>query len=138
MSTELFIQAFKNGKPQQLRTLDILNCFSDFIVEQGDRWIQARFSPSNSSVLFFAVNEDMSLCIMVRRPCSDPKLAVCLCCVMGLGNCVLFEPGARGFIVRSPECVTHMPLEMEHSLGQAHITQSEDEFVALYSNPKVL
>ncbi|MEM8640012.1 MAG: hypothetical protein AAGG51_14530 [Cyanobacteria bacterium P01_G01_bin.54] len=71
MSTELFIQAFENGESQALRTQDVLSCFEGFIAERGDRWIKVRFSPADSSVLYFDVNEDTDRCIMVSCPCAD-------------------------------------------------------------------
>jgi hypothetical protein len=134
MSVDIFIQAFENGEPQQIKTAKILACFNGFITVTGDKYIDVVFGPKDSASIYFNHNGDSDTGVMISRPCSDPKLAGCLYNLMKLGNCVLFIPGEEQLIVLNEETITHMPEEMKDIFGETRIADSEQTFTKLFQN----
>jgi hypothetical protein len=137
MSHDVYIQAHLNGGSQYVQTSDILRCFSVFIADMDDRWIEVQFDEDASSTVFLDTKAPTECAILVNRPCGDRQLTRCLYCVMQLGNFVLFEPGVDRFIVLREETLAHLPEGMAEALGEAWIAPDVESFIDAYETPYV-
>ncbi len=135
MGHDIFIQAHLHGGDQKIPTEDILKCFSPFITERQDTFVELKFTDLDSSTIFLHTTSSHTTALMVSRPCGDDRLAEGLFQIMGLGNFALFQADCDVLIVLREETVSHLPEGMVESFARVRVAPDLESFIEAWEKP---
>ena len=127
MSFDLYIQSFETGTPAGIPRTFVRDVFGSHLTEVEPDYWTLMFSQNESCSVFPTVHEDfpdLVLGLSIGNPCDDQILWQSLFRLMTFGNTILYFPGGPGPLVLDARVVSHMPHDMQESLGKAVIVSS--------------
>lgn len=135
MGHDVFLQAHLYGGDQKIPTAEILKCFSPFIKERRDTYVDLALTEIDSCTVFLNTKSLHTTALIVSRPCGDDRLAEGLFEIMGLGNFALFQGSSDVLIVLREETVQHLPEGMVESFARVRVAPDLESFMEAWENP---
>jgi len=130
MSTEWYINAFKNKDEQNVPLQDIMKICQEYEFEIFNDNIELKLN-SEKVCLFFDQAENKISHLTVLRPTINAELKKILYRIMKLGNFILFAPEGNYPIILDESTESELPNDMTEALGKPKIAGNEDEFSSL-------
>lgn len=112
-----------------------MKCFSPFIKEKQDTYVEIAFTELDTCTIFLDTKSLHTTALMAGRPCGDDRLAEGLFQIMGLGDFALFQGNSDVLIVLREETVLHLPEGMVESFAGVRVAPDLRSFMKAWENP---
>ena len=133
MSTEIYIQGFKNGKGYGIEASRVLDAFGAQTSDQKGGFYRLVYDDLNSCDFTLSEENGLVRGVCIFRPCAHADLYLSIFDLLQIGPYVAFTPGGISPVFARPEVRAAMPEDMVQAIGAPMQVQNAGDIpIALF------
>ncbi len=133
VSTEIYIQGFKNGKGHGIEASRVLDAFGKQASDQKGGFFGLVYDDLNSCDFTLSEENGLVTGVCIFRPCAHADLYLSIFELLKIGPYAAFTPGSISPVFVRPEVRADMPEDMAQAIGEPLQVQNAGDIpIALF------